>query len=122
MHRDKLQTALTMMHHKHLQARQRVRNSESEWPRHEFWQRTLGRDAADAKLKDWKAAKMKEGVQNTADPFTTETLTTEFVWKEFSTSMESEETFVENLKRLAQKDANSSLMRACLASDLETPL
>ena len=106
MHRDKLQTALKMMHHKHLQARQRVRNSESEWPRHEFWQKTLGRDAADAKLKDWKAAKVKEGVQNTADPFTTETLTTEFVWKEFSTSMESEETFVENLKRLAQKDAN----------------
>ena len=56
---------------------------------------------------------MKEGLQNTADPFTTETLTTEFVWKEFSTSMESEETFVENLKRLAQKDGNSSLVRAC---------
>ncbi len=113
LHRDHLQGALKAVLIRHSQTPQRAQHSGAEWPQYELWKRILGREAADGKWKEWKAAKAEEEAQHSADPFTAETFTTEFIRDELSARMKGEKTFLENLKRVGQQDGNSSLLRAC---------
>ncbi len=113
LHRDYLQGALKAVLIRHSQTRRRAQHPRSEWPQYEFWKRILGRQAADAKLKEWKDANAKEETPDSTDPLSLENFTIEFALNEFSVRMEGERTFLENLKQLAQQDGNSSLVRAC---------
>ncbi len=44
---------------------------------------------------------------------TDEAFSTKFVWDEFTTRMQDEKSFLENLTRVAQQKRNWSLVRAC---------
>ena len=113
LHRDSLQGALKAVLIRHSQTRRRAQNPRSEWPQYEFWKRILGRQAADAKFKEWQDANAKEEAPDSTDPVTLKKFTLEFIGAEFLTRMAGEKAFVENLQPVAQREGNASLARGC---------
>lgn len=113
LHRDYLQGALKAILFRYSRARQNAQDSESEWPPYEFYKKTQGREAADVRLKEWQDSKAKEDVQDSAELFTADTFTPEFLWDEFTTRMQDEKSLLENLTRVAQQKRNWKLVRAC---------
>ena len=113
LHRDYLQGALKAILIRYSRTRQKAQDSKSEWPQYELYKKFQGREFADARFKQWKDSNANEEAQDSAKPFTVEAFSTEFVWDEFTTRMQDEKSFLENLTRVAQPTRTWSLLRAC---------
>jgi len=125
LHRDYLRIGLKVVSIRNSRIRSYRQKLGPESPRYQLFVKLLGREAGEVVFKRWKEANEKAEAQDYADedqrgpgsaerdPYTAENLTPEAVRNEYTARMKDEKSFLENLKRVAQREGNSSLVRGC---------